>query len=198
MKSLIITFFIGISTAAACYSQEPVSFHLKSLSIQGKTNVNHFRLSFDSSITHQVRLKKDNTNSEQANDEVLFRIPVKAFRADNPRLRKDFQTLLKAGRYPYIKVAIEKENLLDILKGIYLTDLKLELSLAGMQNPVQSQYDIRYDSSQKLMLEGLTTLNLKDFQLRPPQKMLGLIQVKNTILIKFDMLISEDKTAFKH
>jgi hypothetical protein len=111
-------------------------------------------------------------------------------------MRKDFQKLLKASRYPEIKVAIEKNKLLDILQGIYLTDLHLDITLAGRTQPVKSQYDIRYESSSRMLLEGLTNLRLKQFQLEPPQKMMGLVQVKNTILITFDIVLSQEKTAF--
>lgn len=194
MKSFILFLLIGFSALFTLKGQEPVSFHLKSLNIQGSTNVSRFTFSFDSSITHQLRLNKDNPSASRK-EEVLFKIPVKAFHSGNKRMRKDFQELLKASQYPLIKVAIEKDKLLDILQGIYLTDLELTISLAGETQAVQSQYDIRQESSDKILLEGLTSLRLKQFDLKPPQKMMGLVQVKNSILINFDIVLSQEKTA---
>jgi hypothetical protein len=194
MKSFILLILIGFSSFLTMRGQEPVSFQLKSLRIQGKTNVNQFTFSFDSSITHQLTLPKEEASVSQSK-QVRFNIPVKAFQSGNTRMRKDFQKLLKASRYPNIKVSIEKDKLLDILQGIYLTDLQLDITLAGQTQPVKSQYDIHYDSSDRMLLEGLTNLRLKQFHLEPPQKMMGLIQVKNTILITFDIVLSQEKTA---
>jgi len=195
MKSFILTLLIGFSALITLKGQEPVSFHLQSLNIHGKTNVNRFTFSFDSSITHQVKLNKDDPSTSR-NEEVLFKIPVKAFHSGNKMMRKDFQELLKASRYPYIEVAIEKNKLLDILQGIYLSDLQLDISLAGHTRAVQSQYDIRHEASDRMLLEGLTSLKLRQFQLKPPQRMMGLVQVKNSILINFDIVLSQEKTAF--
>ena len=194
MKSLIFLILIGFSSLLNLKGQEPVSFHLKSLRIHGKTNVNQFTFSFDSSITHQVTLPKDEATKRQSK-EIRFNIPVKAFHSGNTMMRKDFQQLLKASQYPHIKVVIEKDKLLDILEGIYLTDLRLDITLAGQTQAVQSQYDIQHQSSDQMLLEGLTNLRLKQFQLEPPRKMMGLVQVKNTILIKFDIVLSQTKTA---
>ncbi|HKL38533.1 MAG TPA: hypothetical protein VJ876_06510 [Bacteroidales bacterium] len=194
MKSFILTLLIGFSALFPLKGQEPVSFHLQSLNIQGKTNVSRFTFSFDSSITHQLKLNKNNPTAGRK-EEVLFRIPIKAFRSGNKMMRKDFQELLKASQYPHIKVSIEKDKLLDILQGIYLSDLELNISLAGQTQAVQSQYDIQYQSTDRMLLEGLTNLKLKQFNLKPPQKMMGLVQVKNSILINFDIVLTQQKTA---
>ena len=194
MKSLTICILLSSFISLAGYAQQPVSFYLKSISIHGKTNVNSFHFSFDSTITHQVKLPDNPHNLEEKNDKVQFQIPVRAFRSGNQMMRNDFMKLLKATQYPNIRVDIEKDKLIDILRGMYLSDLNMDLTLAGESESVQSQYDIQYDSTDQLLLEGLTNINLNDFRLDPPQKMLGLVQVKNTILIKFDIILSREKS----
>jgi len=46
-----------------------------------------------------------------------------------------------------------------------------------------------------MRIVGFVKIHLKDFNLEPPQKMIGLVQVQEKISIKFDVIISDQQTA---
>ncbi|GEM_PF-1275961 len=198
MKRLTATICMILLAFPGIHASEPVSFYLQSISIHGQTNINRFTFTLDSSITQEVDLPRQLPSQSRPSHKVWFKIPVKAFQARKPQMRRDFQKMLQASRYPNIRVAIDKEELIEILKGLYPSDLQMKLSLAGHSDSVRSQYNIKQTSPNQLLLKGLSSINLYNFQLTPPQKMLGLVEVKQTILIKFDMVLSYDQAAFRN
>lgn len=185
--------FICISTGVMAFFQEPDSFHLKSVKIKGQTNVKRFYLSYNPHQTKELAVQGESSPAGQ----ISFRIPVEGFESNNPMLTKDFTRFMQAESHPYIQVMIEKSQLHKLIRGDSSRHLPLRISMAGKTQQVESRYHTRHYPSNQLLIEGRVRVNLEHFNLEPPQKMMGLVQVKDKIFINFDVVLSSQQTALK-
>lgn len=166
------------------------NYQLSTILIEGETNINGFRFSFDNStinINSNQRLKTEKTNE---NEIIEFLIPVRAFRGSNYLMEGDFQNLLKASEYPMVKVGIEKSQLNSIISDTENLKINFYLTIAGITKLIRGDYLINVCNKDELILQGTTNVKLTDFSIVPPKKMLGVLHVKDLIIIKFDIIIS--------
>ena len=126
---------------------------------------------------------------------IAFRIPVEGFESKNPLLTKDFNRFMQAETHPYIQVRIKKSQLHQLARGKNSQKLPLQIHMAGKTQQVESRYLTRHYPSNQMLIEGRVQVNLEDFNLEPPQKMMGLVQVKDKIFINFDVVLSSQQTA---
>jgi len=166
-----------------------LSCKLKSISIEGKTNVNQFEFSYDSIIAKVVHQPGPSSSTQVEQEIVHFRLPVHAFSSDNALMNNDFYKLLKASEHPEIVVGINKSKLYLMTSGHYYSAMNLELTMAGITKSIRGTFTSSYTRNGRIILKGLSRINLKDFSLNPPQKMLGLVKVNETILINFDVVL---------
>ncbi len=196
LTTTAIFFLLALSTGhlgGVVYSQKPDSFALQSVRIKGQTNVSRFRLSYNAQQAKQLSIPGNNMTS----GEISFRIPVKSFESRNPMLTKDFIRFMQADEHPYIRVRIRKNQLQELLREKNDRQLPLRVIMAGETQQARGRYYIRKNPGNEMLIEGSVQLNLEDFNLEPPQKMMGLVQVKDRIFINFDVILSNDQIAYK-
>lgn len=186
---LILVSVISLRAQSDQYADNLLSCKLKSISIEGETNVNQFEFSYDSIVAKEVNKPENLSNAGAEPKIVHFRLPVHAFSSDNSMMNKDFYKLLKASEHPEIIVGIDKSKLYLMTSGHYYSAMDIELTMAGITKSIQGKFTSTYTRNGKLILKGLSYINLKDFSLDPPQKMLGLVKVNETILINFDVVL---------
>jgi hypothetical protein len=184
LKRFFVVFFILLSVQIL-KAESPVSLYLKSIKIEGKTNINTFYFIYNNDSTEQ-----SGVNKEFHSEEISFQIPVKAFKSSNQLMKEDFINLLKADEYPKIEVNIKKANLFRVAEDNAIEDLPIQLFLAGVNQKVSSVCYTDQFSNNQTLIEGFTLVNLEDFNLIPPKKLLGAIQVNDKILIKFDVVLA--------
>jgi hypothetical protein len=165
-------------------------YQLSNILIEGETNINGFAFSFNNSkITINPTTEKLDKAS-QSNDIIEFFIPVRAFRGSNYLMEGDFRDLLKANEYPMVKVGIEKKNLNSIVSETNNSKIYFYLTIAGVTKLISGEYLINLCNKDEIILQGTSNVKLTDFCIVPPKKMLGVLQVKDVIFIKFDIIIS--------
>jgi len=155
------------------------------LVINGKSNVNSFSFSFLNS--------PDDTGSSfryrswEKGTEIL--IPLKEFQASNPRMYNDFLQEVHESEYPYISVFfpyLEPDKLGSVTSG---SGQKVLITLAG----VTKQYTIEcalVNCGDHLALRGSEKIRLTDFRISPPEKLSGLIKVKDEITVSFGIILN--------
>jgi len=164
---------------------------LQTISIEGKTNVNRFEFLYDTSSIKRIQSCEENQEGSASSTHAKFKLPVKAFDSDNKKMNRDFYKMLEASQYPEITVKIEKAKLQKMVDGEFFPSIELDLTLAGNTRTVKTDCSyLKKDSGNKIILNGKTKINLENFSLRPPKKMLGLIHVNETILINFEVALN--------
>ncbi|HAF30717.1 MAG TPA: hypothetical protein DCG75_16870 [Bacteroidales bacterium] len=176
-----------------CFASNPLNFNyclLEFIQIEGETNINQFNLTYynhDSGITN--RINKIELN--EVNEIIEFKIPVNNFKGKNYLMESDFQDLLSASSYPLIIVGINSKLFNQISSGTENNKIEFLLTIAGKTRNIVGHYNTSINKNQ-IRLKGITKIGLKDFSIEPPQKMFGMLQVKDSIIIKFDILITNE------
>lgn len=196
MKWKCVHIFLLIFVALFLLSSAPgeesaLLCRLQTINIEGKTNVNRFEFLYDTSSIKRIQSCRENQDNHSSSNHVKFKLPVKAFDSDNKKMNRDFYKMLEASQYPEITVKIEKSKLQRMVEGELLSSIKLDLTLAGNTRTVKTNCSyLTDDPENKIILKGKTKINLKNFSLEPPRKMLGLIHVNETILINFEVALN--------
>jgi hypothetical protein len=111
-------------------------------------------------------------------------IPANHFDCGGKMINKDFQKLLKVDDFPEIRLALKK-----VMKSKTSEDCTMA-TIEVFICDINHAYDIPISTSKSnggVTIDGLLTLNINDFSLDPPKKMLGVIKVSPIIEIEFSL-----------
>jgi hypothetical protein len=159
------------------------------VSVTVTTNVNQFTLS-NSLTTVAIRpCSMRNDSSALHTKRFWYNIPVRNFKADHHQIYRDFQTLLKAEQYPEIHVGIYLIDLHRMLASASVLTFPVEIKMAGSSKTYQITSQISRCNGRTLV-SGDQIIKLTDFNIQPPNKLLGLIRVHNEIVVNFDFVLT--------
>ena len=166
-----------------------------SINITGKSNVRPFSCKTSTIYEHDtLDIRYMNEDNIYRFENVVIEIDLNGFDCGNPFVDKDFGKLLQKDKYPTLKIYLKQITLDETLAGINLSGIAdLEIEIAG----IIKHYDMKFNSSiinGKGLVEGELELNISDFNLTPPKKLLGLIKVSEEILIEFRYQIHKTST----
>lgn len=156
---------------------------LKYIKIEGETNLNQFVLTYDNTNENNITVVEKVNNSR-----IKFNIPVVAFEGNNHLMVNDFRNMVDVSNHPLIIVEIDNNILNNVTLNSLNTDINFILTIAGKTKNVKGKYKAFF-SDNNIVLSGEAMLKLSDFSINPPQKMFGMLYVKDIIIIKFDILI---------
>ncbi len=151
------------------------------LLITGSTNVNKFACNFEIGLISEPRaIKYTQQGNEVRFSNLFISLNIQGFNCGNNRINSDFQDLLRSEKHPDIKIILDR---LTLISEEY-SKAFIKVELAGIEKafdlPVQLTGD-RY--------KGKFRMNIRDFGLEPPKKVLGLIEVNEMIEINFQLRV---------
>lgn len=155
------------------------------LIIRGETNLNRFSFSYTGEPP--VAGYSPGFHPQNSGPEIL--IPVKQFEPSNPHMYNDFLKQLKEQTYPYITIRINDPGSAETGDEPGLTIQNVMITLSG----VTRHYTIECEKivcGGKYIIRGTETLKLTDFDISPPEKLNGLIKVKNEITVSFGIMLN--------
>jgi len=202
---IIILFLFSISDFESTIAQKGIArnysgggdaYQLNYIKIEGETNVNSFGFTYRNTLNNVNSTIVSLTGYNKKEHLVEFKIPVKGFKGENPIMVKDFYNLLKAEHYPFILVGIEKAEMENLYINSNESGMYLYLTISNITNYVECDYRLQ-DFGEYKLLQGRLSINLTDFNLTPPQKMFGMLQVKNQIMINFEFIVQSNNLAQK-
>jgi len=158
------------------------------LKISGTTNINTFTCDFNTAeMMEPILVHYEKTRSKYIFHKADLILNNQGFDCGSRGINKDFHSLLKSDQYPYILLKLK-----EIEVGTSVSsDLqaKVDIEIAGLTNSYT--IPVKFDRKENLCILGELKLNLDDFKLKAPKKVLGLITVHETITINFDLAIRE-------
>ena len=181
---LIILWVLGLFSGYA--QKEPQGLLINGLqssvlSIKGSTNVNCFECTFDSAY---LETKTSLTYAKKPNLYVLsnavFRLDLAGFDCGGKAINKDFREMLRAEAYPYVFLNFTRVSVSET--GYEATVI---ISLAGKQHTYTVPID--YERQDLSHAKGKLEVNINDFQLEKPRKLMGLVVIDDVISIHFDI-----------
>ena len=153
--------------------------------VNGQSNINQFNCHY----SYKDTIKFSGTYNEKALqlDHLSFHIPVKQFNCGNFIINKDFERLLKARHYPFIKLSVENIKIPDSAdKNRVLTDTRM--TLAGVTREYNMPLIYTKDPKGIYTIQGQTEINIKDFDINKLKKVFGIIRFKKTVKINFQFI----------
>lgn len=161
---------------------------LKYIKIEGETNINQFALIYDNLYFKDISVAEKLVSEKSKNGLIEFKIPVIAFKGNNHLMVNDFRNMVDASNHPMIIVEIERNILNHVSLNSLDSEINFALTIAGKKQNVNGEYKTFFRDD-NVVLSGEAMIKLSDFSINPPQKMFGMLHVKDIIIIKFDILI---------
>jgi hypothetical protein len=165
------------------------------ISVWVETNVNNFTCEF----TNPGQFNALQFKSEVKADAIYFQdailnLPVSEFDCGKELMNKDFRALLNETEYPYITIEFKSvkwydEEMREAHKkmGKEIGLLEVLLKIAGTSHKKEVEVYTVEVLGHTLSGTGKIEVNIREFGLEPPEKFLGLVKVKETINIRFDL-----------
>lgn len=176
--AILILFCFGFSR-----NQTKVKITNKSeVTIKGKSNVNSFECKYDSEyIENDLHVLITRNNSKILLEGAKLEIKSNGFDCAHRMITKDFKSILKADVYPHIEINVKeistvKENI----------SAKLKVKIAGVEN--EYCVPVIFNSNTN-NVKGQLKLNIKDFKLKSPKKLLGMVVVNDYVDIHFNLFL---------
>lgn len=193
MKTIFISLLFFSFCFPHSFAQTTLTVELQknsSIVIQGSSNLVSFKLS----QSGEALLKKSLViTATQTQDQILlshtsYSILVNSFTSNNKMALRDFLQLVKSTIYPSLQVQLKHiEPIPKVLNSVYSKGQAfVNITITG----VTKQYIIPISSEKKGDLYsfiGGKRIDIRDFGLTPPVKMMGLIKVSEWIDIEFNI-----------
>ena len=183
MKTIGIITVIILLSFGFSKNQTKVKITNKSeVSIKGKSNVNSFECKYNPNfIENDLQVSIARNNNKIVLEGAKLSIKSTGFDCAHKMITKDFKTILKADDYPHIVINVKeisttKENIAA----------KLNVTIAG----IDKEYLVPVSYNQNTNnVKGQLKLNIKDFKLKSPKKLLGMIVVNDKVDINFNLFL---------
>lgn len=188
MNRLLIYIFLVFLISSRASAQE---FHEKTidilpttrLTIDGEANVKNFTCVFKT----EFLTRKKNISYTVDDKTIRFKNAVlnlrnEGFNCGHRAIDKDFHLLLKTKEYPEIHFQLLEARIQEDYKG----EVMVSIEIAGVSKKYFFPVQLRPSPIDRFV--GRLKLNIRDFNLEPPKKLMGLIVIKEEIEISFDLL----------
>lgn len=122
---------------------------------------------------------------------------VKDFKCDNKIAYKDFLSLLKADVYPEMTIELPGKVFQQLENKDELILKNVTINIAG----VSKEYDILCTAENTRtgdkVLAGTIMVGLTELDITPPVKYLGMVKIKDEVIVKFGLGIKDQSFARK-
>lgn len=183
MKTIGIITVIILLSFGFSKNQTKVKITNKSeVTIKGKSNVNSFECKYNSDfIENDLQVSISRYSDKILLEGAKIAIKSTGFDCAHRMITKDFKTILKADDYPHIVI-----NVKEISTAKENITTKLHVKIAG----VEKEYLVPVMFNQNTNnVKGQLKLNIKDFKLKSPKKLLGMVVVNDNVDIHFNLFL---------
>jgi hypothetical protein len=165
------------------------------ISVLVETNVNNFTCEFTNpGQFNALRFKSEVKADAIYFQDAILHLGVSEFDCGKELMNKDFRALLNEAEYPYITIEFKSlkwhdKEIREANKkmGKEIGLLEVLLSVAGTSHRKEVEVYTVEVLGHTLSGTGKIEVNIREFGLEPPEKFLGLVKVKETINIRFDL-----------
>ncbi len=191
MKTLKLIPFLLLFTALAFAQNGTNSRTVKimpesKLTITGDTNISKFLCAFDSEMIPSTRKIEVSGKQEELHfKNAILILDNTGFDCGSKGINKDFHALIKTEEYP--KISLELKKLCINTPTDAIADLII--TMAGKTKTYK--LPVKIVDGKISQYRGNLSLNINDFNLKPPKKLFGLIVVKEVIDINFNLNVEK-------
>ena len=162
------------------------------LHINGKTNVSSFGCAISGYYqTDTISYSEGTSAGKNIPLSGHLDIAIQDFNCHNKGLTNDLRKTLKSGKYPYLLIQfIALERLPNLTGGNDKVKGWIDVAMAGVTKRFEIMFTL--DKNQTTIhLSGSRAFSFSQFELVPPQKMGGMIKVKDSFLVDFSLVLRQ-------
>lgn len=189
--SYILPFFILVSFSTMTKLKNSKSILIASeskLYITGTSNVSKFKCEFNiKTLDEPIPVHYEKGENVIHFENATLTLENSCFDCGGRGINKDFYSLLKSEEHPNIFLRLKQikkkhhdKNSIEAL---------IEIEIAGITKSYQM--DAKLTNDHNLIISGLLKLNISDFNLKAPRKMMGLVVISEDIEINFKLVVIE-------
>lgn len=180
--SIIIVVFVLLSFSFNSIKTKVKITSKSEVTIKGKSNVNSFECKYNSDcIEDEISVTVTKSNSKMLFDGAKISIQSKGFDCRHKMITRDFKKILKADDYSHIEIDLE-----ELVTNKNEITAKICVEIAG----IKKQYAVPVTFDQKKgNVKGMLKINIKDFYLKSPKKLLGFVTLDDKVAIDFNLFL---------
>lgn len=165
--------------------------------LKGTSNINKFSFVSKSVLgrgcVNMSMVQIASTGSEKESVHGFLAVGVETFDSDNPRMNRDMYNALKIQDYSHITFEIESVKFSKFI-GDSAAQFKVYgfLTVAGVEKFINLFVSVSQHNEHYYQIYGQKQVHMTDYAIDPPQALLGLIQVKNSLSVEFDIFVERN------
>lgn len=189
--ALLFILLMMLLSGGSLYGQQMIVNDEKSnLWIEGRSNVNSFSCDanqYDVNSQRIPAIKPETPNEDNLQIEVS--IQVDGFDCGKNKMNRDLYQALKADEYETIHFEYQSTEGVDFNeeKNEYRITVNGILTVAGESNNIRFSMDGYLMDDGTIRAKGDTEIEMSDYNVEPPTAMFGIVRVKNTLTVHFDL-----------
>lgn len=165
-----------------------------SITIAGESNVSAFQCLYSEGLpTGYVTIIRDGVLDQKVEfSKSVLDIKIKSFDCKNSLMNRDLYNAMNADKNPFIRIELQKAFILKSVNELHpKRDLTIEISLTINETCKRELIDLVVEetASNMLKITGSKSIKMTDYNITPPSAMMGLIKVKNLIIIQFELVV---------
>lgn len=186
-----ILLLIGVVSLLAFKIDDLITFKAyltpeSELIIKGNSNVNSFQCQYDvSELSDSIRISYSMVNDKLSFSKANLELKNISFNCGNKGINKDFNNLLNTEEFPKIRI-----DLISAERGSKESEIMVMVDITICN--ISKSYKIMVEVNKRnkdFVVCGLLPIDINDFNLEPPKKLLGIIKVSNEIEIDFSLAV---------
>ena len=116
----------------------------------------------------------------------LFTLDLKNFDCGNRHITSDFKKALKATEYP--TMVLQPLSIIGLLPDDDREPIvEMRVTIAGQSKEYHLKYQVCWQDDNDLILNLKSVFDMRDFNIKPPITMMGLIKVDDEIIIELNL-----------
>ncbi|MBW6498471.1 MAG: YceI family protein [Bacteroidales bacterium] len=189
----ILLLFLTLSGMAGSGSFYSYAVNERSrILLTGTTNVNSYECVSDSEIPRGNMMTDilPGSNAIYFNDAILG-LEVSSFDCGNRLMNKDLHQALGGSKSPFIKINLLEARPVSSIQRPNSGKIRVEIAISinGTTKNTDLVVDYRSNDSFTYTISGTKALKMSDFGIDPPSPAMGLVRVRDQVVIHFDLLI---------
>ncbi|MBB6461453.1 hypothetical protein [Flammeovirga kamogawensis] len=158
-----------------------------SMVIDGKTNINSFNCIYKETIQSELKLTQNIFKESSPVQHTGLDFAVACFDCGIALMNKEFSDLLYEKQYPKISMKllsmfIYQDSESKVIKG----EGKASMIIAGAERIEKITYVVTHKEGKNFQIKGSKVINILDYNITPPKKMMGMVKVDQSIVVNFN------------
>lgn len=188
---LLLAFLVLTAFSTSIFEADSLEVIVKGnseVSISGTTNINSFSCNYNiAKLENPIPVSFESNNQKMVFESTALELENTCFDCGLKAINKDFNKLLKTEEYPRIKLKLISIEKTSVPKNTYFA--KVKIHIANSANTYT--FPVQVTRSEDFHIKGDLSIDIRDYNLQAPKKMMGLIVVHDDIVVNFNLHLKQ-------